>query len=190
MKAEDIEHAERLIDAAELVLFQCEIHPETLEFAIGYCHSKGKKILLNLAPAIPLAEESLKKVDILILNETEAEFLSSMPVNKLAEAQEAALKLKAFSDTIIITLGTKGAYVASDSFSGHIPAFKVDAVDTTAAGDTFCGAYAAALTAGLEQKDAVRFASAASALSVTRLGAQPSIPTKSEIDTFLSNQII
>ena len=127
-------------------------------------------------------------MDILILNETETEFLSDMPVKGLNDAQKAAHKLQSYSDTIIITLGTQGAYIAGESFTGHIPAFTVEALDTTAAGDTFCGAFAAALTAGLTQKEAVRFASAASALSVTRLGAQPSIPTKSEIDIFLSNR--
>ncbi|MEM8888986.1 MAG: ribokinase [Bacteroidota bacterium] len=187
LKPVDIQRARELIEAAELVLFQCEIHPKTLEYAIDYCHSKGKKILLNLAPAIPLSEKSLHKIDILILNETEAEFLSGIKVHRLEEAQEAALKLQKYSDTLIITLGTQGAYLAGESFTGHIPAFTVEALDTTAAGDTFCGAFAAALTEGLSQKEAVRFASAASALSVTRLGAQPSIPKKSEIDTFLSN---
>lgn len=189
LKPEDIERAEKLIDEADLVLFQCEIHPTSLEFAIDYCHKKGKKILLNLAPAIPLSAECLKKVDMLILNETEAEFLSDMPVNGLDDAQKAALKLQSYSDTIIITLGTQGAYIAGNSFTGHIPAFRVEALDTTAAGDTFCGAFAAAITSGLHHKEAVRFASAASALSVTRLGAQPSIPKKNEIDNFLSNQI-
>ncbi|MDW3647772.1 MAG: ribokinase [Bacteroidia bacterium] len=190
LSPDDIDRAEELINSAELVLFQCEIHPRSLEYAIDFCYQRGKKILLNLAPAISLTEESLKKVDILILNETEAEFLSGMKVTKLQEAQESALILKKYSDTIIITLGTKGAYINGESFSGHIPAFKVTAIDTTAAGDVFCGAFAAALTSGLNLQESVQFAAAASALSVTKLGAQPSIPKKSEIDTFLSNQTI
>ncbi|MEL6256112.1 MAG: ribokinase [Bacteroidota bacterium] len=188
LSPKNIEQSKNLIQEAELVLFQCEIHPITLKYAIDYCHQHGKKILLNLAPAISLSEESLKKVNILILNETETEFLSGLQVSKLSEAQEAALSLKKYAETIIITLGTRGAYIDGEEYKGHIPAFKVDAIDTTAAGDVFCGAFAAALTSGLNHKESVRFASAASALSVTRLGAQPSIPQKTEIDIFMSNQ--
>ena len=113
-----------------------------------------------------------------------------MQVENEADAEVAAQKLVNNGvEKVIITLGSKGAFVTTKTEKVSVPAFKVEAVDTTAAGDTFCGAFAVALVEGKSLKDALQFASAAAAISVTRIGAQPSAPTREEIDIFHKNQL-
>ena len=140
----------------------------------------------NCAPARAFDLSYIPKINILVLNEVEAGFLAEMPVENAADAEKAAQKLVARGvEKVIITLGSQGAFVVTKTEKVSVPAFKVEAVDTTAAGDTFCGAFAVALVEGKSLKDALQFASAAAAISVTRIGAQPSAPTRREIDDFL-----
>jgi ribokinase len=181
-----LDQAEEFIRGAELVVLQCELHPDTLHYAIDKAATLGKKILLNLAPARPLAEKYLSKLYLLVVNETEAAMLTGLPVNNIEEAKVAAEKLlPQVAGGVIITLGTQGSYVAVENMRELIPAFKVEAVDTTAAGDVYCGSLATALVEGQPVEQAVRFASAAAAIAVTRLGAQPSAPRREEIEGLL-----
>lgn len=181
-----LDQSEDTLRRADLIVLQCEIHPDTLNYAIDKAAALGKRILLNLAPAQPLADEYLRKLHLLVVNETEAAMLSGRPVDSLEDAQKAAESLlPKVGDGVIVTLGTQGSYVAVENMRELIPAFKVKAVDTTAAGDVYCGSLATALVEGQSIAQAVRFASAAAALAVTRLGAQPSAPTRAEIEEFM-----
>lgn len=180
-----IRSAKSLLAAADLIVLQCELHPDTLAFAIDYCASLGKKILLNLAPAIPVDDSLLAKLHMLIVNETEAEFLLKQSLEDFGGPQQAAQALRNRTNGVIITLGTKGSYVSTVEFEGHVEAYEVDALDTTAAGDTYCGNLATALSSGIQMEEAVKRASAAAAISVTRLGAQSSVPFHQDIEDFL-----
>jgi ribokinase len=147
----------------------------------------GVPVILNPAPARELPDSLLRNVSILTPNETEVELLTGLRVDGVESAGKAADQLLARGvGTVIITLGAKGAYIVSAAARGLVPGFAVKAVDTTAAGDTFNGALAVALAGGRPFDHAVRFAHAAAAISVTRLGAQPSAPTRAEIEELLA----
>jgi ribokinase len=149
--------------------------------------AKGVRVILNPAPARPLPDDLLHKVSILTPNETEAELLTGIKVNDEPSAGKAAAILRTKGiPTVIITLGARGALVASKEGTQLVRGFKVKPVDTTAAGDIFNGALAVALAEEKPIFDAVRFANAAAAISVTRLGAQPSAPRRREIEKFLA----
>ena len=155
-----------------------------MEFAAKSAADNGIKVILNPAPAQSLPDSLMNNVWLLTPNETEAETLSGVTINDLASADCAASELlKRGVKNVIITLGETGAYVKSDSFTGLVPGVKVEAIDTTAAGDVFNGALAVALSEGNEMKKAVEFANMAAAKSVTRLGAQASAPYRNEIIT-------
>lgn len=181
-----IEQVQPLLDEAALVMLQCEIVPDCLEYVIACAAERHRPIMLNLAPARTLPDGCLQALTYLIVNESEAEFLCGFAVDSLARARDAALALRTQGpQVVVITLGAQGACVADRSAVTHVPAFAVQAVDATAAGDTFCGALAAALVAGQPLARATTFANAAAAISVTRLGAQPSIPARPDIEQFL-----
>jgi ribokinase len=183
----DIDQAAAVFDGAGIVLMQLETPLETIMRAAEVGAEHGLTIILNPAPARALPESLLKQVSILTPNETEAEMLTGIAVNSdVAAAQAAGQLLAAGVGAVIITLGARGVFVADGELSRLVTGFKVHAVDTTAAGDTFNGALAVALAEGQPLLAAARFACAAAAISVTRLGAQTSAPTRSEIDTFLS----
>jgi ribokinase len=178
-----VDRARGALEDAAIVMVQCEILSETLAHAIDIGARLGKPVMLNLAPARPVAEASLRKVAWLAVNETEAEFLTGLPVRTDAEAAAAADALRIRGPrVVVVTLGERGAWVSSEEHRGLVPAFAVEAVDTTAAGDVHCGALAVALVEGRPLREAVHFANAAAALSVARLGAQPSAPRRPEID--------
>jgi len=185
-------HVDRARDAiagAACVVTQCEILPETLAHTVELASSLGRPVLLNLAPARPVADDTLARLSWLAVNETEAEFLTGRPVGSDAEIDAAATALLARGPTtVLLTLGVRGAFVATASTRALVPTFPVSAVDTTAAGDVHCGAFAVASVEGRPLLEAVRFANAAAALSVTRLGAQPSAPTRAQIEALLSAQ--
>jgi ribokinase len=184
-----IDLARSIIEDASIILLQYEILPETLQYIIDVCHELKKKVVLNLAPARPIGYDYLKKLSILVLNETEAEFLTGKNVSASGEIEAAAtFLLKKGIETVIITLGEEGSYIATQEYRDRINAFRVTAVDTTAAGDVYCGSLCVALVEGKTLADAVRFAGAAAAISVTRLGAQPSAPTRQEIELFLVSE--
>jgi len=172
---------------SRVILLQGELHPDMLRSVLKWAFEAKKKVLLNMAPAQHLEEEYLKEVSLLLVNESEAGILVDRPVNGVEEAKRAAEELAQFTTGgVIVSLGEKGSYIVTKDMREIVPAFSVKAVDTTAAGDVYCGTLATALVEGMDTLEAVRFASAAAAISVTRLGAQPSIPFRNEIEEFLS----
>ena len=179
------------IAQSDLILLQHEIPLSTVHAVIARAHSEGIRVLLNPAPIYPIPLQILAQVDTLILNEIEASFLTGSPVSDPHSAAQAAAKLVTLGvQTAIITLGPQGALLFS-SAGGEMyqPAFQVTPIDTTAAGDTFVGGYAASLLAGASPAEALRYAAAAAALAVTRLGAQTSIPARAEVEAFLAEQL-
>lgn len=183
LSPQDLAGAEEAIEEAEWILMQLEIPLDTVEFVAGLADRKHKKVVLNPAPAQPLSPELLRQVYILTPNETEAEMISGVKVTHLSSAMEAARVIHEMGVTwVVITLGSKGALVYGESVKEIVPAFEVKAVDTTAAGDVFNGAFVVALSEGKEMVEAARFACKASALSVTRPGAQSSVPYRTEVD--------
>lgn len=178
----DVRNAKAAFAGARVLLMQLETPLETVRAAAELAANHGVPVILNPAPARPLPDTLLKRISILTPNETEAELLTD------ATGKEAAARLRARGvATVILTLGARGALVADDTGTRLVRGFKVKAVDTTAAGDVFNGALAVALAEGQPLDEAVRFANAAAAISVTRLGAQPSAPTRCEIERFLRN---
>ncbi len=184
---QDVDAAAELITEADVVVMQLETPIESVERAAALAREHGVRVILNPAPARELSDEILGNVSILTPNESEAELLTGIRVEDDAGAEQAARALVARGvDTVILTLGSRGAFVFEAGSGELVPSFKVQAVDTTAAGDVFNGSLAVSLAEGMPLTRAVRFANAAAALSVTRLGAQPSAPTRSEIEAFLS----
>ncbi len=184
-----IDEARIAIAGAELILLQMEIPLDTVTYVLELAGSLGKKVLLNPAPAQKIEPHLLKRLHILVMNETETEIMTGMKASTQEEIASAAETLiKNGTEVVVITLGARGAYYATRREQQWIKAYPVKPVDTTAAGDVFCGALAAALYHDKKLADAMKFASAAAALSTTRLGAQPSAPTEQEIRKFLSEQ--
>lgn len=182
----DIGAAGRLISRADVLLLQLETPLKTVQAAARVARKAGVKVILNPAPARPLPDALLRNVSLLTPNETEASLLSGTRVSGAASAAKAArILMRRGVPTVIVTLGAKGALVANGDGARLIPGFRVKARDTTAAGDVFNGALAVRLAEGCPLLDAVRFAQAAAAISVTRNGAQPSIPTRKEINAML-----
>jgi ribokinase len=184
----DIEQARNSITSADVVLLQLETPLASVRKAISIAAEKHIPVILNPAPAMPLEHTMVQMVTILTPNKTEAGILSGIEITNNDSLEAAAAKLLSMGvKIVIITLGEKGSYLAADTERRFIPAFEVKALDTTAAGDVFSGALAVALGERKGLEDAIRFASAAAAISVTRLGAQPSVPHKAEIEAFLNN---
>jgi len=184
----DVRQAKNVFAAAGIVVLQLETPLATIQAAADLAAQAGVRVILNPAPARTLPEKLLKQISIITPNETEAELLTGIKVDSEVAAAKAAEKLLARGvKTVIITLGSRGAFVAGEGVKKLVPGFKVKAVDTTAAGDTFNGALAVALVEGKTLENAVRFANAAAAISVTRLGAQSSAPARKEIDLLLAS---
>lgn len=185
LSAKDVDLAMEQIDTASVLLMQLETPMETIEYVASLGHKKGKLVILNPAPAQALSDALLAKVDVITPNETEAELLTGIKVETLDDAKAASAFLrKKDVGTVVITLGSQGAFVNSERFSGLVPVRKVKVVDTTAAGDTFNGALATGIAGGMEIEEAVSFANEAAAISVTRLGAQASAPGLKELKEF------
>jgi len=182
----DVKRARVLIAQTKVLLMQLETPLDTVRAAARLATSHGALVILNPAPARTLPNSLLCHVSILTPNESEAELLTGIRLNGIAAAEKAAGKLRRRGvQTVVLTLGARGALIADEQGTQLIPGFKVKAVDTTAAGDIFNGALAVALTEGQSLKQAVRVANAAAAISVTRWGAQPSAPTRRAIERFL-----
>jgi ribokinase len=182
---EDIDHIDKLLDQAKYLLLQFETPLETVQYAIEMASQKKVKVILNPAPAKKVPPEILTKVDFLVPNETETKLLTGLEVKDLDSAEAAGRKLAELGiSVVIITLGEKGALLVTGDEAIHIPAQKVKAVDTTAAGDAFIGGLATALVKGYDLKDAVKYASCAGTLAVTKFGAQTSLPTSEEVEIF------
>ena len=182
-----IDEAMPVIEEAAMIVMQYEIMQETIQYVIDIANRKNIPVMWNCAPARDFDASYIPKINILVLNEVEAGFLAGMRVENKTDAEKAAdILINKGVEKVIITLGSQGAFVVTKNEKVSVPSFKVNAVDTTAAGDTFCGAFAVALVEEKSLKEALQFASAAAAISVTRIGAQPSAPVRAEIDTFLN----
>jgi ribokinase len=185
---DDVEAARDAIAAAQAVLIQLEIPLPTVAHAVALAKSVGTAVILNPAPVRhtdPLPASLLSQVDVLTPNEHEAANLLGFPSADGLDMEQTAHRLLALGvGSVIITLGADGCLIAGAEGTQRLPALPVRPVDTTAAGDCFTGALAVGLAEGLALLDAARFASRAAALSVTRLGAQPSLPTRAEVDSF------
>ena len=183
----------RIAQAQALVL-QLEIPLETVLELISAGHNAGVPVVLNLAPAQPLPKEALKQLTMLVVNETEASLLSGQRVNSLEDARIVATVLhEQGTNTVVITLGSQGALLATSDSKGatrtiYQTAPAVQVVDTTAAGDCFVAALTVALTEQQSSEEALRFAVYASALKVTKFGAQSGLPTRKEVKAFMRSQ--
>ncbi|HEX2846867.1 MAG: ribokinase [Chitinophagaceae bacterium] len=182
LHSKDMQKALDEIAAASLVLLQLEIPMDVVHFAVNYAASKNVKVILNPAPANELSEELLKNIDILTPNKTEASMISGVDVTNIESAKKAAKAICSKGvKNVVVTMGPLGAVICQDGKFSVVAAQKVETVDTTAAGDVFNGALAVALCKGDSLEEAVGFACEAAALSVTRLGAQSSIPYRNEL---------
>ena len=183
LSPDDVDKAEEQIKGASTILMQLETPLATIQHAASMGRRLGKSVILNPAPACELSDELLADIDIITPNESEAELLTGIKVICEETALKAAEALhKRGVNIVIITMGAQGSFILSDEYSGVVPARKVDAVDTTAAGDTFNGALAVGLAKGMSISDAVKFANIAASISVTRMGAQSSTPLLSEVE--------
>lgn len=187
LRPEHIATNTEAIRAASYVILQMEIPADTTLAALEAAHSAGVPVLFNFAPVRTSDVPVSPAMTGLVVNESEATQLTGITVTDRETAQSAGESLLSRgSRFVIVTLGADGLFALdANGLRQHVPAFRVTPVDTTAAGDTFCGALAVALVEGKPLSDACRFASAASALSVTKAGAQPSVPHRAEIEAFL-----
>ena len=180
-----ITHFSKVIDEADIIVMQAEIPYETIKKIALSAKQKGKKILFNPAPACLIDEELMKAIDILVVNELEAAFISGIEYTGNNLEEIALSLLQAGARNAVITLGSQGVYMKNDKEIIQLPGYKVNAIDTIAAGDTFCGALAVICAQREIDRDALSFANAAAAIAVTRSGAQPSIPTLDEVKHFM-----
>ncbi|WP_078394625.1 ribokinase [Shouchella patagoniensis] len=174
----DIDEQKNFIQNCEFLLLQQEVPDHVVEYVIDIAESSNCQIVLNNAPARSIKEDSLKKVDILVVNETEAAYMENASVDSIDEAKVAASNLlKRVQKAVILTLGEKGAIVAQGTSVIHVPAKKVTAVDATGAGDSYIGALVFSLNEGKSYEEAAIFASEISAKTVSQYGGSDSFPT-------------
>lgn len=179
-----------VIISSDIVLMQMEIPYETVRILCEVASGAGKTVILNAAPACKLESDILNLVDILVVNETEAEVISGEKIDRIGEEGIISMLLDHGAKAVVLTLGKRGCIMKDKNNHYVIPSFDVNTVDTTAAGDTFCGALAAQLGRGNNWEQSLIFATAASAICVTRLGAQPSLPTEDEVSDFLEERLL
>lgn len=186
---EDIAKVEDRIKQSGYLLLQLEVNQDANEKVAKLAKENGVKVIINTAPYQPISDEFLKGAYLVTPNEVEAEELTGIAVNDLESADRAA---KVFLDkgvqNVLITLGSRGVYINTDGKSEIVPAYRVDAIDTTGAGDAFNGGLLTALAEGKSLADASRFANALAALSVQRIGTTPAMPTREEIDAFIKER--
>ena len=179
----DIDRAKGTIEHGDIVLMQLETPIGTVEHAARLAHAKGKRVVLNPAPAMALSDALLGKLYMLIANETETELITGVKITDMESVCRAAdIICDKGVKNVVITLGSKGAFVKENGAYHKVPAVKVKAVDATAAGDTFCGAICVALAEHKGVLEAVEFANKCASVTVTRMGAQSSLPYRREID--------
>ena len=184
----------RAIQQAQALVLQLEIPLDTVSALVAAAYKVGVPAILNLAPAQSLPKNTLRQLTALIVNESEASLLSGQQVETLEDARVVATVLHEQGiSNVVVTLGAQGALLATSDASGktrviHQTAPRVQVIDTTAAGDCFAGAFTVALSEQQASPDALRFAVYASALKVTRFGAQPGLPTRAEVDRFLKGE--
>lgn len=186
LSPDDVRRAEDQIRSAGAVVAQLEVPMATVQCVAEIAHDAGVPFLLNPAPAQWLSPSLLKAVSVLTPNESEARILTGVEVVDANSARKAAeMLLSTGVKSVIVTLGSKGFLLAEGNSTELVPAMEVRAVDTTAAGDAFTGSLAVGLAQGQSLREAALFANRVAAFSVTRLGAQPSMPTRSELEEFI-----
>ena len=187
LTVENIDKAESVIADSDVLVLQCEVPMEANKRAAEIANKNDTLVILNPAPACEIPDAILSLTDLLTPNETETEILTGMPTHSNEQAIEAAHNLLSKGiETVILTLGSRGSFLLTEKMDKLIPAYSVNVIDTTAAGDAYCGALAASLAQDTHIEEAVKIANAAGALAVTKLGAEPSLPTKKEIDQLLA----
>ncbi len=183
---EDVEKCRPLIESASILLLQHEVNFDAQRRVIEIAHAAGVKIVLNPAPAVQVPEEILKKIDTVTPNETEAQAITGVEVKSKEDAERAA---RVFLDkgvkNVVITMGSMGAFATDGEKSELLPRLNVNAIDTTGAGDAFNGGFVMALSEGKDLFTALRYGNATGALSVTKLGTAPAMPTRAEIDAMV-----
>lgn len=185
LTVEDVMPALEQISAGDIVLLQLEIPMQTVDACVAAAAEKGARVILNPAPAAVVGEQTLSKLYLITPNQTEAQTLTGIEVTDEVSAAKAAAALCAKGvNRVVITMGGQGSFLYEGGNGEMIPALKVAAVDTTAAGDVYNGALCAGIAEGMSLRDALKFASKAAAISVTRVGAQPSVPSRDEVDNF------
>jgi ribokinase len=183
LRPEDIDHALGMIERGDIVLVQLETPLDTVEYVARIAKERGKRVILNPAPAQHLPDSLLKNLYMIVANETETELISGIKITDMESICRAAdVMSERGVENIVITLGSKGAFVKENGAYHKVPAIKVKAVDATAAGDTFCGALCVALAEKKNILQAVEFANKCASVTVTRMGAQSSLPYRAEID--------
>jgi ribokinase len=186
LKPSHVTAAAALFQQSRVLVCQLEVPLNAVRTALDQAHEHGLTTVLNAAPGNPAAAALLESTDVLVVNRVEAASLLGRPVRSMAEARAAAIELYGqVRNGILLTLGPEGSMLASRDGVLHVPAWQVPTVDATAAGDSFVGALAAALSRGDELATAARYATAAAAITVGRFGAQPSLPTGGEVAAFL-----
>lgn len=187
ISASDVDQAQPLLKGAQALVTQLEIPLDTVTYGIQQAKILGLKVALNPAPAKPLPEALLKQVDFLILNETETQLLTGSAVEDVPSARRAGNIMHGITGgEVILTLGSKGSVAVGAQGAWFVPAYQVQAVDTTAAGDAFIGAFISAYEGSLPE--AVLVGNAAGALACTKLGAQPSLPSAAEVKAFMEKE--
>jgi len=187
LSVEDINQGYEAIANSDILLLQLEVPIEASQRAAEIAKENSTIVILNPAPAREIPDTLLDLVDILTPNESETEILSGISATTGKEAKEAArILMDKGVETVILTLGSRGSLLLTATVESFFPANQVDVVDTTAAGDAFCGALAASLANGSTIEEAVKTGNAAGALAVTKLGAEPSLPKKADLDQFLA----
>lgn len=177
IKRSDIDEVVHVIMQADIVLMQLEIPIDVVEYTLKIAKKFNKQVILNPAPAQKLTNEMLSTVHTLIPNENELQLLSGMPTSTLQEIAEAAVYIKSSGVTqVVVTMGSKGAYVVTDTEQVHIPAEKVVAVDTTGAGDAFIASFTVGIVSGISCIESAQLANKVAAIAVTTEGSQPPLP--------------
>ena len=188
LTVENINQAQSTIADADVLVMQCEVPMDANQRAAEIAKQNDTLVMLNPAPAQLIPDQILKLVDIIIPNEIETETLTGLPTKTENEVLVAGRNLLSKGvETVILTLGDRGSLLLNEDGEKLIPAFDVSVVDTTAAGDSFCGVLAASLANGISINLSVEIANAAGALAVTKLGAEPSLPQRDAIDELLQS---
>ncbi len=186
LSCDDVEKAHEIIKDAFMVILQMEIPLETVRFTLRLAKKWGVRTLLNPAPANFLSSRDFSSIDLLVPNEDEAERLTGVQIKNLEDAEKAGnLLLKEGVQITVLTLGERGALLVTKEKTQHFPAVPVRPEDTTGAGDSFVAAFATALFQDKNLEEAVKYANYAASISVTRPGAQPSLPYKNEVENFM-----
>jgi ribokinase len=183
---EDVRAASNAIREADCVLLQLEIPLDAVQAAVEIAHASSVRVILNPAPAQKLSPDILKSIEILTPNETEAAILAGQDASSKDQKSLVELASILGIPRLVVTLGSRGACIVEGGERTDVPAFSIKPVDTTASGDAFNGALAVALARGEDMPQAVRYANAAGAITATRHGAQPSLPTRQELEQFMA----